>query len=187
MKCLFNMKDGKAQITDWTRLIWQYNDIIEEHGEQLATKVFTVFHGMSDLTLDNPFSNLPENTKLETIVSALAPETSLTVDWNSYEMIDAIELTRTLYETPSYRYYLAKKEVLDKAIITYRFAPQDASKEFGNADQVSKWDKYIQEAKTSTKAAFEEFLDEQGTIEVRGQGKKSKNNRYNSNIPKNLD
>lgn len=173
MDCLFKVRNGKAQITDQVRNIWLFNYMIEQYGEQTASKIFTVIHFMVDLTLENPFSNLSEVGKLEKIISAVAPETEIDVDWNSYEMIDAIELAREIYETSSYRYYLAKKDVRDRAIHTIRYTHLDASKEYGNADQISKWDKYIQEAEKTTRAAYKAFLEEKGAIQVRGKGQQS--------------
>ncbi len=168
---LFNIVNGKAKINDTLRNIVVYNNIINMYGEKTACKIFVVLHHYVDLSPTNVFKDLPETTKFETIISAIAPDEE--VDWNSFDIIDAIELTRTLYETPSYRYYIAKKEVLDRAIETIKFAHLDASKESGNADQLSKWDKYIHDAMKTTKEAYKALMEELGAIKVRGQGQVS--------------
>ena len=175
MESLFEIKNGNARITDHTRTIWQLNDFIERYGENVACKIFIVLHYMADLSIANPFKDLSEFAKLEAIVSKVAPETEIEVDWNSYEIIDAIEIVRELYSTQSYRFYLAKKDVLDRAIETIKHTPLDASKEFGNADQIAKWDKYIQDAMKSTREAYKTFQEEQGAITVRGRGQQDQN------------
>ena len=173
MEALFKLKDGKAQITENVKAIHLLNKFLDTYRERTAVKIFTVLHFMADLSLDNPFKDLSEIGKLEKVVSAIAPETEEEVDWNSYDMEDAIELVRSLYETQSYRYYLTKKDVVDRALETIRYTHLDASKEYGNADQISKWDKYIQEAMRTTKEAYKEFLAEQGAIKVHGKGQQS--------------
>lgn len=187
MECLFKIKDGKATITDNTRNIWLYKDIIDTYGEQMATKVFIILHYMADMSLDNPFKDVSELERLEFIITQVAPETSLDVDWNSNEMIDAIELTRKLYETNSYRHYLANKLLLDKLTDAIRFTTVDTSKEFGNAAQIEKTNIVFEKTRETAKKIYEEFLDEQGTIQIRGQDKKSANLKSNRGKSKELE
>lgn len=187
MECLFKIKEGRATITDNTRTIWLYQDIIEKYGEQVATKVFMILHYMADMSLDNPFKDVSELDKLEFIITQIAPETSLDVDWNSVEMIDAIELTRKLYETNSYRHYLANKLLLDKLTDAIRFTTVDTSKVFGNAAQIEKTNIVFEKTRETAKKIYEEFLDEQGTVQIRGQGKQSANIRMNGGKSKELE
>lgn len=173
MKCLFEIHNGKAKITNNTRVIRFYKDIIDKWGESIATKIFVILHFMADLSLENPFSNISELEKLEKIIHSTYPDLPIQIDWNSYEMQEAIEFTRKLYETNSYRHYLANKTLLDKLTNAIYYANIDGSKESGNAGEVKKINDLFSSTRETTKKIYEEFLDEQGTIEVRGKGKKS--------------
>ena len=187
MEALFKLKNGKAQITENVKAIWLLQNFIDTYGEQIAVKIFTVMHFMCDLSKDNPFRELSEIGKLEKIVSAICPETEIDIDWNSYEMLDGIELVRSLYETQSYRYYLTKKYALDKALEEIRVTPFNATKEFGNADQIAKWDKYVQDAQKTTKEAYQDVLSEQQTFHVRGGNEKAAQSLKNGGKEEELD
>lgn len=171
------IEKGKAKITEHAKMNVWLNDIIEAHGEQTATKIFTVFHYMADMGPDNPYSNFAEYEKLEKIIHNVCPELPLTVDWNTYEMENALEQVREMYSTPSYRFYLSQKENLDRAIMLLNNTPFNASKELGNAQQITAWKKYITEAKDTVKQAYAEFMTEQGTVRIRGQKEQGANMR----------
>ena len=187
MNCLFEIKEGRAKITDHCRTIWPLQNIIEEYGEQLATKIFTVLHYLADLSLDNPFKDVSELEKQEVIISAICPESVIDVKWNSYEMIDTIELVRKLYETNSYRHYLANKLLLDKLTEAIHFAYVDISKESGNGSQIDKVNEVFAKTRDTVKKIYEEFLDEQGTVQIKGKGKVSANSRSIGGKSKELD
>lgn len=184
---LFEVVNGKAKITDHTRTIWFYNDIIEQRGEDLACKIFVVLHYIADLTLENPYHEVSEVEKLETIIRGCCPELPLDIDWNTYEMQEAIEFTRIQYETGSYRHYLANKTLLDKITKTVLYTHVDSSKESGNAGEIKKLNELFSTTRETTKKVYEEFLDEQGTVQVRGQGKKSSNRRNGGGREKELE
>ena len=185
MKCLFEVKDGRATITNHTRLVWFYNEIIEKWGEQIATKIFTVYHYMADLSLDNPWANVSELDKLETIISAICPELVLEVDWNDPIILEGIEYTRKLYETPSYRKYLAVKVLADKATNTLHHSEINTSKESGNAGEISKTLSLFTALTIEAANAYKEYLEEQGAKRVRGKGTVSSTVKHS--LPKNLD
>lgn len=186
MKCLFEIKDGKAQITDHVRTIWFYNDIIEKYGEKIALKIFIVYHYMADMSQDNPHANVNEIEKLETVVRGVCPEIVLEVDWNDELIQEGIEFTRKLYETPAYRKYLAVKYLADKATNAIHYSYVDTSKESGNSGELKKALELFDALNEQAKKAYTEYLEEQGSIRVRGQGLQSSNNRK-SNLPKDLD
>lgn len=185
MKCLFEMTDGNAKITDHVRNIWFYKDIIEKYGEATALKIFKVYHFMADMSLDNPFANENEITKLETILRGVCPELVLQVDWNDPLIEEGIEFTRKLYETPSYRKYLTSKIVFDRMVFKLQYFSPDFSKEAGNSGEVEKAYKVLSNLDEITKKFYNEYLEEQGTIKVRGQGIKTSNK--SKNTPRELD
>lgn len=165
---LFNFKDGKVSITDHTRTIWYYNNIIEKYGEHIALKLFIVLHYVADLSPDNPFHDISENEKLETIISGICPEIVLEIDWNDYEIIDAIEYTRKLYETKAYRKYLASKSLWDKLSKKVYTTYVDLTKADGNSGEIQKAFKLFSEIGEQMKKDYEEFVEELGVRKMRG-------------------
>lgn len=185
---LFQFRDGEAYITDHARSIWLYEDFIIKFGEKVAVKIFRVFHYMADMSLDNPFRNFDETEKLEVIVRGTCPDlVILGVDWNNYNILDAIEFTRKSYETPSYRKYLASKTVVDKLTNKLNTTYVDLSKESGNSGEIKKAYELFTVLNEQTKKLHEEYLDEIGTIQVKGQGKKSANTRKSGGKSKELE
>lgn len=185
---LFKFKDGEAYITDHARSIWLYNDFITRLGEKTAVKLFKVFHYMADMSLDNPFREVSEMEKLETIVRGVCPELSLEdIDWNDYTILDAVEYTRKCYETASYRKYLASKTVSDKITDKLNTTYVDVSKESGNSGEIKKALDLFTMLNENTKKLYQEYLDEIGTIQVKGQGKRSANSRKSGGKSKELE
>lgn len=175
---LLDFRDGEAHITDHTKGTWVYNTFIKELGDEIAVKLFKVFHYMADMSLENPYRNISELEKLETLVRAYCPELPIEkVDWNSWEINEAIEFTRKAYETASYRKYLASKNLADKITYQIHTTYVDVSKESGNSGEIKKAYDLLTIVNEQTKKLYEEYLDEIGTIQVKGQGKKSSNSR----------
>lgn len=186
-KSLFEIVNGKARITEHAKNIWLLNNMIDSYGEQTALKIFKVLDYMADLTEDNPFKDVSEIGKLEFIINATCPETTIDVDWNSDEMIDSIELVRKLYETPSYRHYLANKILSDKLTEAIRYTSVDTSKELGNASQIEKTNIVFEKTRELTKKIYNEFLEEQNLVQIQGKGKVSKNSRILGGKSKDLE
>lgn len=176
MDSLFNFVNGKATISEHIRNIWYYNNLIDKYGEDDACKMFTVFQYMVDLRPTNPFSGIAENEKLETILRSVCPELSISIDWDDTEMIEAIQLTKKLFETPTYRKYLASKTLVDKINYQIEHTHVDLSKEGGNSGEINKAYALFSSLREETKKLYQEFLDEQpGTVHVKGRGKQLTN------------
>ncbi len=185
---LFKFKDGEAHITEHARSIWLYNDFITKLGEKIAVKLFKVFHYMADFSLENPFREVNESEKLEVVVRGVCPDIKLTdVDWNDYTVLDAIEYTRKCYETKSYRKYLASKTLVDKLTNKIQEAHVSLSKESGNSGEIKKAYELLTILNEQTKKLYEEYLDEIGTIQVKGQGKRAANSRKSGGKSKELE
>ena len=166
---LFNKKNGISYITDHCYNIDIFKTIIDTFGENIAVKIFTVFDYMADLNPDtNPFANLSEVDKLETIIRATCPDLPIEIDWNDDILEEGIELTRNLYMTGSYRSYLAQKTLRDKVIYTVQNAPVSASKDDGNTSELDRLLKVLESVTESTRKAFSEFEAEQGSVQRKG-------------------
>lgn len=166
---LFNIKGGKALITDYCYSIEDFKTIIDTFGEDIASKIFTVFQYMADLNPDtNPFANLSEVDKLETIVRAVCPKLPIEVDWNDDVFEDGIELTRECFKTGSYRTYLANKTLRDRLIYTIETTAPSVSKDDGNISELDRALKMLDTVSESTRKAFSEFEAENGTVQRKG-------------------
>lgn len=179
MDSLFKFNNGKATISDHVRNIWYYSNLIDKYGDNTAVKLFTVFQYMADLNPGtNPYVNVAENEKLETIIRTVCPELDISIDWDDCEITECIELTRKLFETPTYRKYLASKVMLDKLTYEMHYTHVDLSKEAGNSGEIKKAYELFAIVKEETKKLYQEYLDEQeGMMQVKGRGKQLMNRR----------
>ena len=166
---LYDIVEGRAKITNHCYSIELLKNIIDTFGESSASKIFTVFHFMADLNPDtNPFANLSEVDKLETIIRYVCPDLSLDIDWNDDIFEEGIELTRASYATGSYRSYLAQKTLIDKVIYTVQNASVSASKDDGNTSELDRLLKVLETVTESTRKAFSEFEAENGSVQRKG-------------------
>lgn len=173
MDSLFKMVNGKATITDHARAIWYYSNLIDRYGEQEAVKLFTVFQYTADLNKGtNPYAEISEHEKLETIIRTICPELDISIDWDDFEITECIELTRKLFETPSYRKYLASKILVDKLVYQMEHTYVDLSKDSGNSSQIKTGYDLFKIVNEETNKMYEAYLSEQeGLVQVRGEGK----------------
>lgn len=177
MDSLFKFVNGKATITEIARSIWYYSNLIDKYSEEEAVKLFTVFQYMADMNpATNAFVNIGESEKLETIIRSVCPELDISIDWDDIEITEAIELTRKMFETASYRKYLASKTMLDKITYELQYTHIDLSKEAGNSGEIKKAYELFSMVKEETKKLYEEFLEEQkGMVHVKGRGQQVQN------------
>lgn len=166
---LFDIKNGKATITDHCYTIGYYNDIIKKYGEDIAVKIFTVFQYMSDLNPEtNPFANISEIEKLEVVVRSCAPDLPLHIDWDDEIIQEGMELTRKMFETGTYRAYLAIKGMRDKLTQEMELVSISMYKEDGNVGEVKKALEVYETINESTRKAFSEFEAENGSVQRKG-------------------
>jgi hypothetical protein len=166
---LFDIKDGKATITNHCYTISYLKDIIDTYGEKIAVKIFTVFQYMSDLNPEtNPLANIAEDEKLETVVRACASDLPLTIDWNDDIFVEGIELTRKLFETPTYRAYLSVKTLRDNMIKTLGNAHTSVSKDDGNTAELTRGLSMLETLNEAAKKAYSEFEAENGSVQRKG-------------------
>lgn len=166
---LFDVKNGKATITDHCYTNIYYNNIIKKYGEDTAVKIFTVFQYMSDLNPEtNPYANVSEIEKLEVVIRSCASDLPLDIDWDDELLVEGMELTRKLFETGAYRAYLAIKGMRDKLTEEMNLVNISMYKEDGNVGEVKKALEVYETINESTKKAFSEFEAENGTVQRKG-------------------
>lgn len=166
---LFDIINGKARMTEHCYTIKDFKKIIDTYGESVATDIFTVFHYMTDLNPDtNPFANVAEYEKLETIIRAVCPDLPIEIDWNDDIFEEGIELTRTMYATGTYRAYLAIKTLRDRLTKTIETAQTSVSRDDGNMGELQKALAMFETMNESARKAFSEFEAENGLVQRKG-------------------
>ena len=174
---IFDIDDkGKAKITSHCKNIWYLNDIINRYGADTALKLFQVFDKCYDLNPNtNIFANIPESTKLETVLRATYPDIDKVVDIHDEVIEQAFDLIGELYTTPKYEAYKVIKTAYEKISTEVKFAKVDLSKEEGNVKQFEVAIKLLEDLGPKLDKAFEELEKEQGSI--RYHGNKQRNDR----------
>ena len=166
---LFDVKNGRATITSHCYTNVYYNEIIKKYGESIAVKIFTVFQYLSDLNPEtNPYANLSEIEKLETVVRACAPDLPLEVDWDDELLQEGIELTRKMFETGTYRAYLSLKTLRDKLQNEIGMVSVSLYKDDGNSGEINKALAMLESLNEAARKAYSEFEAENGSVQRKG-------------------
>lgn len=165
---LFNFDGKNVKLTEHCYTNWYLKAIIDKYGENVALKIFIVFQYMSDLTDANPYTNVSENEKLETIIRAVCPELPLEVDWNDELITEALELTRKLYETQNYKIYRAIKTQMDDFEEKLRTANLVLTKNDGNAKIIKEGFDLHGYLKDRMKQAKADLMEENKAVSAKG-------------------
>ncbi len=108
---------GAAKITKPIKEIWYLKAILDKYGEEKALKLFQIFDKCYNLNPnENPFANLTEDTKFETVLRSTYPELEYEIDMEDDLIQQALDLVGELYETNKYRAYKAIKIAYEKII-----------------------------------------------------------------------
>lgn len=167
---LFDIQDREAHISQHCYTIGYLKDIIDEYGEENATKIFTYFHYMWSLSPeDNPFAEVNEFEKQEKIVRLICPE----IDIDDPLIQHGLELVGELYTSPTYEVYKSFKILLDKLAVTIRYANISVDKEDGNIGNIKALNTTYQEIKTAYKDSYKDYQDELGIVSSRGGAQRS--------------
>lgn len=110
----------------------------------------------------NPFFNVPEEDKEELILAEIEAEFSTEDDL----IIEALEKTRKLYETPTYRSYVGMKKMLDRLAI-YMENTEITHGRDGNITALVNAAKNFDAIRTSFKGVYKDLQEEQQS-RVRG-------------------
>lgn len=167
---LFHIDKEVAHISEYCYTNYLLKDIIDKYGKTIAVKIFTVFHFMCDLSSDNPYSNISESEKLEFIIRNICPELPLEVDWDDEMITEALDSCRKIYETPSYRAYLATKSLIDKYIDKINAVEISLEKDDGNSAEVKKAIEILESIKQIAKKQFSDLEEENGKQSAKGGG-----------------
>lgn len=173
MAKLYNIKGKKAFPTEAASNIWYIKEIQDKYGE--ANTGDLLYYSDCLYSLDpeeNPFADLDEDVKHETIIRACFPELELFIDFEDPVIIQFLDLVKDLYETSSYRVHKGFKNVLDKLAISLQYAYVDLTKADGNSGELKKAAEVYDEIKNRYKVSYREMMEELEVEHNRG-GRKS--------------
>jgi hypothetical protein len=164
-------KSGKAKITKHVKDIWYLNEIVELYGEVNALKLFKVFDMVHNLNpQENPFANIPEETKYETVLRSTYPELELNIDLDSDLIEQALDLVGELYDTPKYRAYKAMKIMFEKIVKSIEYTDPSLNKESANIAEIKKAVEMFEDLNKKQNEAYKELEEEMDVLKVKGNG-----------------
>ena len=118
---IFDIELGKVTINENCLLIPEFKALYDHYTDSIPA--FSFLHYM--FTIDGPYANIPEEEKQDVVLSDFPGEYSLEDD----VMIDALKKMKLLFTTPTYRYYLDQKYLLEKLGNFARTTPITAGKD----------------------------------------------------------
>jgi hypothetical protein len=159
---LFDVQNGKVIPTEHCYALKFLQDIIEFYPEE-HMKILGYLFYMSCPNPDlNPYFNVPEDDKEEIVLGDLGAEFSTEDDL----ILEALEKTKKLYETPTYRSYLGMKKMLDR-LAYYMETTEISHGRDGNITALVNAAKNFDAIRTSFKGVYKDLQDEQKSS-VRG-------------------
>ena len=162
----------QAKITKHVQDIWYLREIVNKYGNDIALKLFQIFDKVHDLSIEhNPFANLPEDTKYETILRTLSPEIVTEVDMDDIIIEQALDLVGELYQTQKSRAYKAIKVAYDNIIKKLEYTDISLLKEDGNMGEINKALDAFENLNKKMSTAYKELEEEMNITQVRGGGK----------------
>lgn len=168
---------GIPKITKHVKNIWYLNYIVETYGEQNALKLFKIFDFVYNLNpKENPFANLIEENKFETVLRSTYPELETSMDLEDDVIIQALDLVGELYDTPKYRAYRILKITHEKILKQLEFASIHLTKDEGNMAEITKALNMSEELSKKMNDAYKEYEDEIEILRHKG-GRESTDRR----------
>lgn len=168
---------GIPKITKHVKNIWYLQYIVDTYGEKNALKLFKIFDFVYNLNpSENPFANLPEENKYETVLRSTYPELELEVDLEDDVILQALDLVGELYDTPKYRSFRILKITYEKILKKLEFVSISLTKDEGNMAEINKALATSEELSKKMNIAYKEYEEELEVIRLKG-GRESTDRR----------
>ena len=162
---LFDIQNNEVIPTEHCHTITKLKAIMDNYPDTYMSVYKYLFY-MSCPNPDlNPFFNLPELLKEDTIIEEVGFEESPEDDI----IIKALTLCQELYETPSYRAYKGIKSMLDK-LARYMETTAIEHGRDGNINSLVNVAAKFEQIRNSYKGAFNDMKKEQESHVRGGQG-----------------
>lgn len=159
---LFDIQNGTIVPTEHCYTLEFLKRIMREYPENYMNVYAYLFY-MSCPNPDlNPFFDVPENEKEELIL------TQLDVDFSTEDedIINALELCKKLYETPTLRAFMGIKHMLDR-LAKYMETTTIEHGRDGNINSLVNAAAKFEQIRLSFKGAYKDLMEEQKS-QVRG-------------------
>ena len=164
-------KSGKAKITKHVKDIWYLSAIVEKYGESNALKLFRIFDFVHNLNPEeNPFANIAEENKYETVLRSTYPELETLIDLEDDLIEQALDLVGELYETPKYNAYKVIKTTYEKLRKELQFVDISLRKEDSNISEIIKAMNEFENLNKKQNESYKELEEEMNLSRARGDG-----------------
>lgn len=151
---LFEIEQGVVKPTEHCKVIKWLSLLEEEYDNYID--IYAYLYYMSAMGEENPFFHVPELERETRILESLNSEIPTEDDY----VIDALEKTKSLYETPTLRSYLAVKTVIDK-LTDYLNDTEITDGKDGNLTGITKTVKDFNEMRRTFKDVLKDLESEQ--------------------------
>lgn len=159
---LFDIQNGTIVPTEHCYTLEYLKRIMREYPESYMNVYAYLFY-MSCPNPDlNPFFDVPENEKEELILSQLDVDFST----EDEDIINALELCKKLYETPTLRAFMGIKHMLDR-LAKYMETTAIEHGRDGNINSLVNAAAKFEQIRLSFKGAYKDLMEEQKS-QVRG-------------------
>lgn len=159
---LFDIQNGTIVPSEHCYTLGFLKRIMEEYPESYMNVYAYVFYMTCPNPDLNPFFDVPENEKEDLILS------QLDVDFSTEDqaIVAAVELSKKLYETPTYRAYMGIKHMLDR-LARYMETTTIEHGRDGNINSLVNAAAKFEQIRISFKGAYKDLMEEQKS-QVRG-------------------
>ncbi|NCD07173.1 MAG: hypothetical protein EOL97_13745 [Spirochaetia bacterium] len=162
---LFDIKDRVVVPTEHCYTLKTLKTVMDTYEDYMKAYLYLFYMSCPNPDL-NPFFDTPELDKEELIFRELG-EVSFTLE--DPEMIEALEFTRKLYETPTFRLYNSIKNTIDK-LADYLNDMVFTDGKDGNISQVITAISKFDALRSGYKGVYKDLMEEQKSV-VRGNSK----------------
>jgi hypothetical protein len=159
---LFDIHNGKIVPSEHCYSLKSLKVIMELYPEDYVNVYAYLFYMTCPNPDLNPFFDVLENDKEELILSQL----NVTFSTEDDAIIEAVELCKKLYETPTYRAYMGLKAMLDR-LARYMETTQIEHGRDGNINSLVNAAAKFEAIRMSFKGAYKDLMEEQKS-QVRG-------------------
>lgn len=156
---LFDIQNNKITPTEHCYTISTLKSIMDKYPDEYNSIYAYLFYMSCLNDEENPFANIPEGDKEDIILKEVGGNFSP----DDKEIYNALELTRKLYETVSYRMYRAIKISVDKMAKYLEATPITDGRD-GNIKDIQKAQKEFNEICMNVVARERAFKEENSTI-----------------------
>jgi hypothetical protein len=162
---IFDVQNGKVIPSEHCYSIKTLKKIIDKYPDTYMSIYLYIFYMTCPDPDMNPFFNIPEHEKEDLIIEEINLEESI----EDNEIINAINLCKEMYQTPTFRAYKGIKSMLER-LARYMETTQIEHGRDGNLTALVNTAAKFDQIRQSFKGAYNDMKDEQKSSVRGGQG-----------------